>query len=442
MNWVFEQARRSTIRFSHSTLEQSVLQILLEHPSTLANKTGGTNYNSTIDGREHGTFEYHFRRDAYGSSSVRQHQEWRDGITRANLSYYLLSGIDWLISMRNPNYDTVAVDIIDNPDCSGIFPSGTIWPNTDGEGYDRAQLAKDVITLLHTPLRRFGSTIANAYKADLKLQLHRIGELGLDDYKTHLGWLTNQAVDLTGAPNNAHIYKGTTQETYSTRRYQNTIASVALASFAPINDAIWVDRAGFWKKTGSDWSAKDIHPDPAYFVVNNEHLLYEQTFSLAYQENSAYTAESLNANVALVPFYPSGFSPNKNEIDSFTGFDENPFAYRSHGFTFPQPGLVFGSTASSPWWDTRRKLQWKSVPEFTNVLFHQYDGFPSHAVKSTASVVRYLPNQFTDAIPTNIGWNDAVFDGFCFSSTYLTSCTRAATSFGSQNCDWAFTLNE
>jgi hypothetical protein len=447
MDWVFEQARRSTIRFSHAILEHSVLPILLEHTSTASNRSGGQDIDSTIDGREYNTFEHFFRQDTYGTGpSVRQHQEWDNCLTRANLSFYLVSGIDWLISMRNNDTNSVVSDM-SYPSCSGVLPSNSIWPNTNGEGYDRAQLAKDVVTLLHTPLQRFGSKIREVYKNDLRLQIHRLGELGFDDYRAHLLLLTNQSSDLlNGAPQNTNVYKGTVQETSSARTYHSTIASIALASLVPINDAIWMDRAGYWTSSGNQWTGRDIHPDPTYFKNGGgEHLLFSETFTLAYQENSVYTDAALCAQVALVPFYPPPgqkaplgeaipiFDLDKDEVANYGSEEEpvyqeeNQYATRSHGFTFSRPPVDFTvGPSQSNWYEERRVLMWKTLPEFLNPLFHQYDGFKSHAVKQTTSLLRYLPNQFVDSVPTNIGWQDIAFDTTCFS--YLSNCGRDDTN--------------
>jgi hypothetical protein len=359
---------------------------------------------------------------------------------------------------NNATNDVVAQMSVDDvyQSCYNNFPSHSIWPNTDGEGYDRAQLAKDVVTLLHTPLQRFGSKIKECYRNDLRLQIHRLLELGFDDYRGTFAQLANyDAALVIGAPNNANAYQATVQETATARRYRDlstSIASIALASVVPINDAIWVDRAGYWASSGGQWTGSNIHPDPTYFKNGGgEHLLFSETFTLAYQEGGVYTDAALNAQVALVPFYPPAgqkapwgeatpiFDLDKDEAANFGSeeepvyIEENQYVTRSRGFAFADPPIVYGvGPSGGSWYEDRRIVMWKTLPEFLNPLFHQYDGFKSHAVKQTPSLVRYLPNQFVDSIPTNIGWQDIVFDTTCFQ--YIGNCYRDSTNGFNGNC--------
>jgi len=391
-----------------------VLQILLERPNDV-----DAGYIDTF-------FNLWFRRDedpstgtgptGYPRPTVRQHQEWAGDVTRATLTHHLISGLDFLISMRNPNTDTTATTKLSQSQC-GIVPS---------------DLAYDVIALTKTPLHRYGSRISSTYTADLELQLYRAGELELADYATHVGLLTNQDTTSTsGIPNKRSVYYGAQIETSSLRQYQNTIASVALASIVPINDVLIVDRSSYWHtdSTGT-WTAKTYHPDDKFIALP----IFD--FGPCYQSGGDCAVVSKNAAAVVLGYHP--------DMDIFRGDDaflqENNAYYRSNGVTFPQPdGSGIYPVSDPPEggdYTIRQANMWRLLPEFVNTLFYQYDGLTSLAVKQAGSDVRYLPNQLVDAIPTNIGWKHTRYDGSCF-DLLSTDCTRQSSSiWDGQECTW------
>jgi hypothetical protein len=411
LDWIFEQARRSTIRFSQAILEQAVLQILVISGSSTA-------------GLWDTFFEEWFRRDAdppvgTGSTgtfkaSVRQHQEWTGDQTRADLTQRLVSGLDFLISMRNPNTNTAASNLTLNSACLPI-------PNS---------VAYDVIALAYTPLKQYGSQVSSQYRSDLALQFYRVAELGLASYKTHIGQLTNQATtgvsDIVGDYN---VFRGSQIEANSTRKYNNIYASVAIASIVPINDVLIVDRSSYWHTDATGiWTGIQYHPDSQYIKLPNSN------YGNCYQTGGTCTTTSTNAAAVVLGYHPD--MSNLRDGD----FEENPAFYRSVGVTFPQPD-TFGlppSTYEYEDYSVKQTMLWRILPEVLNPLFYQYDGLNSLAVKQAGSITNYLVNQLVDSIPTNIAWNDPIFDGTCYQQSLMSpTCSRATTStYDGGACTW------
>jgi hypothetical protein len=415
LNWIYEQARRSTIRFSQAILEQGTLQILL---------INGTSNLGLWDS----FFNSWFRTDtnpAIGNgpsgnprASVRHHQEWAGDHTRVSLTQRAISGLDFLISMRNPNTNTAASDVLSNSACLPV-------PNS---------VAYDVIALARTPLRKYGSQVASQYKSDLALQFYRVAELGLASYKTHIGQLTNQTT--TGVNDiitDYNVFRGSQIEANSTRKFNNIYSSVAVASIVPINDALIVDRSSYWHTdTTGFWTAQNYHPDSQYINLP-EAYNYEN----CYQEDSACTATSTNAAAIVLGYHPD-MSILRDDI-----FEENPAYYRSGGVTFshPDPNGLLPSTHTFSDYSLKQSNLWRILPEVINPLFYQYDGLNTIAVKQAGSLERYLVNQLVDSIPTNIAWNDGQFDATCYRSDLMSpTCSRAASSiYDGGACTWVLT---
>jgi len=435
-DWIFGQARRSTIRFSQSVLQQGVLQILLQHPNSTARP---------MDGYWDPTFNHWFRRDLSiavgngfvtstgGPSSVRAHQEWNDGdVTRNKLSHHLISGLDFLLSLRNPNINTSASQLLNQSNCAGDSPNYLTNP-----------LPYDVISLVNTPLQPFGSKISAQYNADLAHQLYMSGELGLPSYKTHVAGLTS-APNVSDLSQDYNVYFGAQIESNPARQYYTTIASIAMAAIVPVSDATIVDRVSYWHYNSTGWwTANNFHPDPQFLA------LPAYGYTGCYQVNSSCTVVSTNAASVVL-----GYNTDMNILRGGY-YEENPAAWRSQGCTFPEPPMPLNPATwysvgdpNYPDYSTRWNAIWPVIPEVLNPLFYQFDGLKSLAVKQAGSDVRYLPNQLSDAISTNIGWTDANYDGSpnsspatnCYyNSIMVPSCTRVGSdTFDSTACTWTF----
>jgi hypothetical protein len=415
LDWIYGQARRSTIRFSQAILEQAVLQILV------------INGNS-IDGLWDSFFEQWFRGDTnppigtgpagVTRSSVRQHQEWTGDKTRADLTQYLISGLDFLISMRNPNTNTSASNLALNSACLPI-------PNS---------VAYDVIALASTPLKKYGSQVSSQYKSDLALQFYRMAELGLASYKTHISQLTNQGTTtVSDISVDYNVFRGSQIESNSARQYNSIYASVAIASLVPINDVLIVDRSSYWHTDNNGrWTASQYHPDSQYISLPNAY-----NYENCYQTGGACTATSTNAAAVVLGYHPD------MSILRYDIFEENAAYYRSAGVTFSNPdinGLVSSTYANSDY-SLKQANLWRILPEVLNPLFYQYDGLNTLAVKQHGSIDRYIVNQLVDSIPTNIAWNDAQFDSTCFRADIMNGeCSRATSSiYDVGACTWVLT---
>jgi len=343
-------------------------------------------------------------------------------VTRESLSHYMISGLDFLLSMRNPNFNTDAATLLSTTNCEGM-PSGW-W----------SQLAADVVNLTHTRLQRYGSRVNSAYKADLALQLYRSLELGLASYKTHIAGLTN-APSVSDLTQDYNVYYGAQIESNSTRQYKSTMASVAMASIVPMSDVTMVEFTSYWHSDENGfWTGPQYHPDPQFITLP----CYDYTPYCYKDENGDCTTTSVNA-AAVVLAYNEDMNILRNGM-----FEENAAVWRSQGCTFPGPvAPVTPSTSQDPLnpdYYERQAAIWPVIPEFVNTLFYQYDGLNTLAVKQAGSDVRYLPNQLSDSIPTNIGWLDVNYDGFCYQSTYMSpSCVRVDSSiWDNALCQWYF----
>jgi hypothetical protein len=309
--------------------------------------------------------------------------------------------------MRNPNTDTASATTLNQAQC-GIVPS---------------DLAYDVIALLKTPLKRYGSRINSVYKADLSLQLYRAGELGLANYAAHVGSLTDQGTTSTsGLLSNLNVYYGAQIEASSVRQYSSTTASVAFASIVPINDVLIVDRSSYWHADSSGfWTGVNYHPDPKFIA------LPAYDFQNCYQSEGDCTVVSANAAAVVL-----GYHPDMSILRDEFYMEENTGLYRSNGVTFSSPdlsGIIRASDpVDAPSYTYRQTNMYRLLPEFINPLFYQFDGLNSLAVKQAGSEVRYLPNQLVDIIPTNIGWTHSNYDGSC-SNLLPSDCTRQSSSF-------------
>jgi hypothetical protein len=373
LDYVFNIAKMSTIRFSHALLQESVLQILLDNSA-----------NDVRQGYLHTTFDNWWRRDLAGYSNPdRATNEFPSNKTSSSDHlHYLISALDWLLSLRNPNTTnkfTSAPTCTNSPDTTQSTP--------------RSSLAKDVLNLLATPVRQFGVRIDPSYKEDVKLQLYRSRELGLNTYAQHLSKLS-----LTTS-NTDEVFVGAHKETVSANRYRNRIASLIMAAIVPVNNAIMVDPQSYWSvdSTGA-WNGYIYHPNPAPGVP---YLAEQHTYTFNWCQASSSqpcSATAYNAAAALFGYHP--------DMDSV----ENPDGTRSEGaiMSYPPDYLVYPMSDEDP--NTKIFFIWRLLPQFINALYYKFDGLNSLAVKNAGADARYLPNQIVDEFPVNIGWNDAGFD--------------------------------
>jgi hypothetical protein len=425
---IFEQARRSTIRFSQALLERAVLQNFLDNEYDL-------------EGYHHTYFDQWFRRDTFQSQlevgqewsilprpNIRYNQEFAGDQTRVDLSHYSLSGLDLLISLRNDVSDTTASSRLQSADCDGITP-------------EDPALTYDVISLLHTSLARFGSQIRSSYTADLKLNLWRAAELGLGDYASHVAGLTHannsanppSVSDLNATQQAYNGLYGAMRESNPIRQYRHRTSSVAFAAYAPINDVLIVDRTSYWARDANGVpTALNFHSK--LFIVPDDGTSF---YTYCYKSGGVCTEASTNAGAAIFATHP-----NINDVwpPLGEGAEENQFNYRTRGALFSSPGLSIEPQPDSngiPDFNQRQTVQYGFIPEFINPLYYRYDGLNSLAVKQSGSDSRYLPNQIVDAFPTNIGWNSA-YDGICFTPDFISSssCDRASTNFWQYSCSW------
>lgn len=403
-DYFFILAQRSTIRWFQNLVQTSALQHLIEY--------GGD------DGFWEPTLEHWIRRDAhpahgYGFTndelvSVREHQEWAGDLIRTNLTLNLASYLDFFVSLRNPNVNTTAGDMVDDP-CDNIIPS---------------VLAPEAISLMHTRTQRYGSQIHDiGYAA---LQIYRANELGLPSYPTHVLGLTN--TPSVGGLSSQNVWYGAQLETDAARRYKNTTASVAFASTVHINDVLIVDETSYWHYDEYGyWTAQNYHPDPLVFT------LPAYSYGSCYMENDECTPTAKNAAAILIGY-------NEYMVDN-----DIPEFYRSRGALFPAPLIGYGYVPVAQYdtycdYQTRINFQWTTLPDLLNVFFYQYDGIASLAYKQAGSDTSYLPNQLVDAIPTNVGWLSSAFDGWCFDPTYFTpTCDRYDTNRYAGICLWWWT---
>jgi hypothetical protein len=437
-DWIYEQARRSTIRFSQALLQQSIINLGVEYFDPAFGRSG-------LQGKEDVTFQMFWNRDLpqvdyVGAledwniiASVPNKQEWNNSAIKTNFVHSLQAGLNPWISLRNPAYKTSTGDYLLNS------------PN-DCSGYVASNFAKEVVRLSRTRCQRFGSQIAPEYKADIAIELHRAAQLGLD-YKSQVASLTNSSLSGISSLN---YFFGTVTETDPRRQLFGTSSSTAVASLVEISYVTSpnVDRTGYWHYNASYWAdGNRFHPDPRFFNLPAFDYLNMWYCPGGYANCSLDI--SRNA-AALVMGYDPRMDPDANE-DPFSGL-ENPITSRSQGLTYNGPNLQYiGQKAYGvqDYWDNRVNPSWQLVADFLNPLFYQYDGLASLAVKQSSSVGDsinyYLPNPIVDSIPTNIGFMDPNYDGYCYQPQYFTGSTcRYDNSLGSDNggyCYWSWYFN-
>jgi hypothetical protein len=404
-DWIFEQAKRSTTHFGENLIQTSTLQILLEYDGD--------------DGFWDPTFNHWFRRDTGVSHgwgfmdvpfvSVREGQEFTGDLIRTSFTHHLTSGLDFFLSLRNPNINSTVGDLIDN--CEGIVP---------------IDIAADVISYIHTRTQRYGSQIHS--ESDLARTLYMADELGLSYKQT--------AMDLTGTPSvsdlpvDLNVVFGAQIETNPARQYYEVTASVAVAATAPLSDVIMTVKTSYYHSDDSGlWTSLNYHPDPEFFT------LPAYDFGNCYVESGDCTVTSKNAAAILLGYHP--------DMD----FLEVPESTRSRGALFPSPMLGWGyipnaqfdATLTEPArvdYLTRQDLQWVTLPEFLNPLYYQYDGLASLAYKQAASDLHYLPNQLVDSVLTNVGFF-SFFDGYCFETELMDpTCNREDGNRDAGLCLW------
>jgi hypothetical protein len=445
--WVFNQAKRSTIRFSQALVEQTALQLLLDTSGNVARPELAF-WQSTFDSW--------FRRDSNESApgysglvfyhwthndNHRQHQEFSDGVPRAKFQHYLMSGLDFLLSLRNPNLNRTYADMVSNWDTAGC------------DNIRTSDLAYDILTLQYTPLRRFGGRIDPSYARDLKLQLYRSREIGLDTYSATVAHLTNtpSVSDLNATQLAANVYHQAHEEKNSSRQYRSALASVVMAALAPINDVLVTDRSGYWGvDANGKWTADLYHPDPAVFDTFPQYQ-FRNCFPGEDQWGYGCNPISLNAAPVVVGYHP--------EIDVYIdecAMEENPYYFRGFGALFPKPKDMEYSNSDvteplSTWpnFESRIQMMFPLLNEFLNAMYYKYDGLTSLAVKVPAGPSKYLPPQLVDAFPSNIAWNYYhAYEGDCHTGRVDSSMTLSNACFRPSTCsqylctfDWAYPGN-
>jgi hypothetical protein len=400
----YELTRRSTIRFAQSLIQQAALQFVLEN-------------QNDIEGLSDPTFDQWFRRDVAHPNGYwmdgpfeksRTHQEFVGDVTRTDLSHNMISGLDFWLSLRNPNTNTTAFSILGAGTC----------------GYATADIAADVINHFHTKTQRFGSRIASQYKAELGLLLNRVNELGLNSYKTHVGGLTDSpsSADILTHYN---VYYGAHTETNAARQYHSTASSVAVAATVALSDAIMADRTGYWvANEAGEWTSQLFHPSSADIQSPGQ-------FDNCYKVNSECTLVAKNAGAILTGQIVTSYSSNYDNWRSRGALFARPLDYCPQA---DQDELGFDHLG-------RQTTCYQTIPELINPLFYQWDGVPSMSFKSCDSFTEFLPNFITDAIPTNIAFT-SFMDGRCFTpqiigaNDFYPACSRERSSSQSPDCVW------
>jgi hypothetical protein len=428
--WVFNQAKRSTIRFSQALIEQSVLQLLLDSPGSVARPELSL---------WQPTFDSWFRREvpAPGLSgqvwyitvnnvSHRQHQEFSDGVPMSKFQHYLMSGLDFLLSFRNPNLNHTYADLVFN------------WSTSSCDDLHTSSLAYDILTLQYTPVRRFGGKIDPSYARDLKLQLYRSREIGLDTYSGTVAHLTNtpSVSDLNATQLAANVYYQAHQERNSTRQYRSALASVVMAAIAPINDVLMKDRSGYWAADANGaWTAGLFHPDPAVF---DSFPQYQFRNCFPGEDDWGYGCDPISMNAAPVVV---GYHPDIDAFNDGCNMEENKFYFRGYGALFGAPkGMDYYMNdlaepmTTWPYYGARSQ-NFGVLHEFLNALYYKYDGLASLAIKTPGTATNYLPPQLVDAFPSNIAWNyPNAWEGSCHNGGVISSMTLSNACARVSNC--------
>jgi hypothetical protein len=444
--WVFNQAKRSTIRFSQAVLEQAALQILLDSP------------NSTVQSYWEPTFDSWLYRDGdqpYGDgwfglykAKVRDGYEFNRTINRANftqylaseatlnyMTHFLLTSGDLLLSLRNPNFNTTRGSLLsswDTTNCDHLSSNAA------------SSLGYDVLSLQYTPLQRFGSGIHPYYTKDLKVLLYRGRELGLGPYSAYVSQLTNAAnsssppncTDLTQAQRDADVYYQMHLESNPSRQYRYAMASVAFSAMSAVNDVLLTDRTSLWGKNSAGvWTGGSFHPDPNYFDV-----LPTFEFLNCYpgEDPWGYGCDptSINAAASIL-----GYHPDMGNYDADCNLDENNYYARSLGSLFSHPTLLFYQNREPVGWPDftmRQFTTWAVFDEFMNAIFYQHDGLETLAVKQPVGQ-NYLPVQLVDAFAVNIAWNHPAWEGLCYNPDLVNpsfACSKPLTCEQYYSCYW------
>jgi len=272
--------------------------------------------------------------------------------------------------------------------------------------------------------------------------LHRAGQLGLD-YQTQVKGLTNTPNVSDLGTNPINFLFGTLTETSSSRQYYNTIASTALASIVEIHyvTAPNADRTGYYHYNSSYLAdGNRFHPDPRFVTI--------PAYDFLNMWNCPVGASNCNQDISknAAPFV-LGYDPrmDPNEDDDPFGPMEDDARWRSQGLTYNGPSLYFqpqngANTPTSGGFNYRLFPQWQLTADFLNVLFYQWDGLTTLAVKNAVawgdSIYRYLPNPIVDSIPTNIGWLDVNFDGLCYDPYYMETSVGCRYNASLSLCTW------
>jgi hypothetical protein len=427
--WVFNQAKRSTIRFSQALIEQAALQLLLDSPGNVSRPEMSL---------WQPTFDSWFRRDipapgfgksvfylwVYNTNNHRQHQEFLDGVPMAKFQHYLLSGLDFLLSFRNPNLNHTLADLVTN------------WDTTSCDNIHSSNLASDILTLQNTPVRRFGGRIDPSFARDLKLQLYRSREIGLDTYGTIVSHLTNtpSVSDLNSTQLAANVYYQAHLERNSSRQYRSALASVVMAALAPINDVLMTDRTGYWGYDANGaWTGSLYHPDPAVF---DSYPQYQFRNCFPGEDDWGYGCDPISLNAAPVIV---GYHPDMDSWDC--DMEENRYFFRGYGALFSAPkGLDYDKSDAAepsttfPNYEARLQTIFGVLHEFLNAMYYKYDGLASLAIKAPVGP-RYLPPQLVDAFASNIAWTYSnTWEGSCHTGRYVPAVTLANACFHPTIC--------
>jgi len=358
------------------------------------------------------------------SAGVRGGQEFAGDNVRNDLGQYSISGLDFLLSLRNNQSDTSSYSLLQSANCDGLTP-------------EDPTLTYDVLSLQHTQLSRYGSKVRSVYSAELKHNLYQAAELGLPSYGWHVLHLTSptNVSDLNTTQQGYNVYYGALRESSAFHQYRERTSSVAFAASAPVNDVLIVDRTGYWARDASGYPTGHLFHSKIFQTPDDGTSFY----TYCYKTGGVCSTASTNAGVVIFATHPD-LNDLWPGLDPEWGAEENQASYRSRGGLFSAPGTLYPPAATVdglPDFDYRRTAQNQFMPEFINALWYRFDGLNSLAVKQAGSDSRYLHNQIVDAHPTNVGWNGP-YDGLCYTSDFISSieCDRPSTNYWVGACAW------
>jgi hypothetical protein len=404
-DYLYETARRSTIRFSQGVIEQNVLLSLIEN---------------TVD--DHGQYETMYenwfnRQNYYNVPTLirySQHQDFQNSPASIQTDYSQLhwAGLDHFIGMRNP-------DLVLTGDVSTT-------PLGDGSscGVPVTTLARKIISLTRTPARKFGSRIDPSYSTDLEVIFRRVNELGLADYKTYVQ-ATTDSTNVTGLASDINVFFGSQIETDTNRRYKGAVPYTIIAAGTAINYAITKDPTGYYRRDVANGGLQFLSPTFHPLGIDT----FSQDFCFGDCTGAAYNAWNMLATASDFPQV------------SFVANDD-----RSYGALFAQPNQgcylfadqdVGYSYHGSVGYLTKYYCQGTIWGELTSSLYYQFDGINTYPIRLSDQQEVFLVNPVSDSIPFTL--SPSPFDGICYTETVIdNNCNRVDTMqwWGTSVCEY------